>query len=1071
MPRIKCSFILLAFPVLLCAQPPGYKFPKDSADRNPFARDKVIMNEQELMIVTDNITGTLTSNPVQHRIYNLSPIPSLLPGPTYNSAVVNEGNRHLFSATGDFMGDEREEVVVAWQTGQDIYISIPSIDVPAFTIGSTVTTYTLPGPLAAGSGGGNAGRIIVRACDLDADGKDEFATAYRNANDGLIHIDVFDVDSATGNITHAGSIADEPLYVLNATSYESFDMLADDLDFDAVDELILTGTQDGAVNQNLFCKIYIVDGSGSAFTITPKAKNYIDNSISRTKMVYIKATTGDFNGDLLSEIAVSYNFQLDNYPSANPDTYIKVLSAADSTATSPFQPDYTESLIVSDELYTTNQNENLLYNFSIDAADIDMDGHDEIVVSYDGGASRVLKAGDDMHFSLLANIGQSYVNASNPLYDNFMEVSDMNRDGFYDIINVRNYIDQNSNPYKQKFDITIHSWDTASASFVLLTSMNDIDAVDESNGGFERQFTIALGDFDLDRVRFGKPRQSIYSQLKHPLVILNSPPVHFDTLETGAVTDIAGVYPSPPVNDDFKAEYSTLTAQSMTLQTETNSDWKASAELELGASISELDIGGSIKKKFGIKFSNTQSSVKSVSVATLNTAYTDDLIYGWITDYLVYEYPVFVDDSVIGYITSVVPINGQKTWFGGTEQLGYEVILNHEPGNILSYPDYNNLIQDPDIKEGIKADFSNTYSVGPSASFQWGMTFSEINSQTTDTTVSSGIEASLKFEAFDQSLGLEGSYDWSQTSTYTNTIQSDIKFDISVGPLAGGFPDPNYRINPYLVWSNDGSVTLNYSVHPETPATGFPSTWWWTNYQVQDPALLLPWRLFPEKGFPLLDQEKRTLSKSIWLSKKNPAPGDTVDINVGVFNFSVSPTTGPVEVNLYLGNPANGGMLMTSTTGQTSVFTTGPLIKQGRETVKFTWVAPQGVLPDPRIFAVLDPHQTMTEVHEGNNLGWIPLGINYPIGIVENSVEAKGILFPNPANDHATLNVILKNSARMHLELYDVMGSRVKDLDENFYNAGEHYIPLNLSGVASGLYICKAGTLQWKLIICRNESE
>src|SRR6187401_3791047 len=100
MPRIQLSFILLAFPVLICAQPPGYKFPKDSADRNPFARDKVIMNEQELMIITDNITGSLTSNPVQHRIYNLSPIPSLIPASAYNSTIANEGNRHMFSATG-----------------------------------------------------------------------------------------------------------------------------------------------------------------------------------------------------------------------------------------------------------------------------------------------------------------------------------------------------------------------------------------------------------------------------------------------------------------------------------------------------------------------------------------------------------------------------------------------------------------------------------------------------------------------------------------------------------------------------------------------------------------------------------------------------------------------------------------------------------------------------------------------------------------------------------------------------------------------------------------------------------
>jgi len=1062
---------LFVVPALVCAQPAGYKFPKDSADRNPFARNPVIMHEQELMILTDNITASLNSNPVQHRIYNLSPAPSLIPGASYYSTVLNEGNRHMYSSAGDFMGDEAEEVVAAWQTGQDIFISLPTIDQLSFTIGAAVTSYTLPGPLAAGTGGGNTGRIILRPCDLDGDGKDEFVTAYRNVSDSLIHLDVFDVDSLTGNIQLAGSIADESLYVLNANAYESFDLVTDDLDYNGVDELILVGTQESTINQHLFCKVYIVSGSGVSFTITPKAKSIFESDIVKTKIVYIKATTGDFNGDLLSEVAVSYNYKLDNYPSPDPDTFIKVLMAADSTATNPFQPDYTETLIVSNELYTTNQNVNNLYNFSMDAADIDADGHDEIVVSYDGGATRVLKAEDDMHFVLMTNIGNSYANAANPLYDNYMSVSDMNRDGFYDIVNVANYIDQSGIPFVQKLSINIQTWDTATSNFITLVSVNNLEPVNESNGGFERQFTIALGDFDLDRIRFGPPRKFIYSQMKHPLVILNSPPVHFDTLVGGVITDVAGVYPSPPVNPNFSASYSTLTANSLTLQTVENSDWAVSLELQLKDSIFGTGIEINTKSKYGQKFSNTQSSLQTVTVSSLNTAYTDDLIYGWITDYLIHEYPVIIDDSLAGYITSFVPVNGQKTWFGGTDQLGYEVILNHEPGNILSYPDYTSLIQDPDIKEGIKADFGNTYSVGPSSNFQWGMVFTDINTAITDTTESGTLEASGAAGA----IKLSGEYNLSAQSTFTNTIQSDIKFDITMGPLAGGIPDANYRINPYLIWTRDGTVSLNYSVHPETPATGFPNTWWWQNYQIQDPGLLLPWRLFPEMGFPLLDQSKRTLSKSMWLSPRNPAPGDTVDIYTRVHNFSVSPTAAPVEVSFYLGDPAAGGVLLTSTTGQTSVFTSAALDKQGRSTVKFTWVAPQGILPDPRIFAWVDPLNTMTENNENNNRGWIPLGVNYPVGINDNLQQTSytETVFPNPASERAMVNLMSASAGNIHVELFNLTGMKVKDFGEAYHPAGELYIPLELNGLASGLYICRvsmpSGNLQMKLVINKPE--
>jgi len=1068
MARLLTTVLLVAYPALFFAQPQGYKFPKDSADRNPFARDKVLMHDQELMILTDNITGSLTSNPVHHRIFNLTTLPSLLPGPAYVSSVPNEGKRHMFADVGDFTGDEAQEVVEAWQSGQDIYITIPSIDQTTFTIGATLSSYTLTGPLAPGTGGGNNGRIIVRACDLDGDGRDEFATAYRNANDGHIHIDVFDVDSVTGTITHAGSIADEALYVLNAAAYESFDFVTKDLDYNGVDDLILVGDQDGGTNHNLFCKIYIISGSGSALTVIPKAKSIFDNTIPRNKMVYIKATTGDFNSDLLSEIAVSYNYVLDSYPSPNPDTFIKVLMAADSTATSPLQPDYTEVLLVSPELYTINQNENLQYNFSMDAADIDADGHDEIVVSYDGGASRVLKADDAMHFSLMENIGNGRTNAAAPLYDNYMSVSDMNRDGQYDVVNVTNFIDQSSTPFKQKFGITIHTWDTLSSSFVLLLSSDTLELpINESNGGFERQFTIALGDFDKDRTRFGRPKEFIYSQVKHPLLILNAPPVHFDTLPGGISADVAGVFPCPPVNQDFKAQYSALTSSTFTLETKQNSDWNVSAELSVhdSARYNELCIKG----KFGKKFSNTQSSISSVTSSTLNTAYTDDLIYAWVVDYLVREFPIWRDDTLLGYLTSVVPIHTQKAWFGGTDQLGYEVTLNHEPGNLLSYPDYLSVQDDPEAHQAIKADFSNVYSVGPSASFQWGMLFSDINTQTTDSTRSMGIEGYINLGNPWVSFRLTGNYNWENVSTETSTIQSDIKFDIFMGPLAGGVPDANYRVNPYLSWTKNGALALNYSVHPETPSTGFPPTFWSANYNTPDPALVLPWRLAPEKGFPLQNPIKRTLCKSMWFGERNPGQGDTVDIYVRVQNYSVTATNAPVEVSFYLGDPANGGTLMTDTAGQTSVYT-HIIPHQGRETLKFTWVTPTGVLPNPRIFAVLDPQNTMTEVHEGNNVGWIPLGLNFPVGIEDEPRNyASCVLYPNPAKDRATLYLELSRPSKIHVELYDITGIKAKDFGEISYPAGEHYLPLQLSGVASGLYICKVsmptGMLQRKLMV------
>lgn len=211
----------------------------------------------------------------------------------------------------------------------------------------------------------------------------------------------------------------------------------------------------------------------------------------------------------------------------------------------------------------------------------------------------------------------------------------------------------------------------------------------------------------------------------------------------------------------------------------------------------------------------------------------------------------------------------------------------------------------------------------------------------------------------------------------------------------------------------------------------------------------------------------------MWFSHRNPDPGDTVDIYVRVHNYSVTGTNGPLEVSFYLGDPANGGTLMADTSGRTNVY--APIIsRQGRETVKFTWVTPQGVLVDPRVFAVLDPQNTMTEVHEGNNIGWIPLGLNYPVGIEDKPrYYASAVLYPNPAREWATLYVELSHPSKMHVELYDMTGIKTKDFGEIPYPAGEHYLPLQLSGVASGLYICKVsmpmGILQRKLMVLQPE--
>ena len=137
-----------------------------------------------------------------------------------------------------------------------------------------------------------------------------------------------------------------------------------------------------------------------------------------------------------------------------------------------------------------------------------------------------------------------------------------------------------------------------------------------------------------------------------------------------------------------------------------------------------------------------------------------------------------------------------------------------------------------------------------------------------------------------------------------------------------------------------------------------------------------------------------------------------------------------------------------------------------------TWIVPPGPLFDPRVYAWVDPQNLLTEVHEENNIGWIPLGLNFPVGIEESPVQyGTFVLYPNPAQDLATVNVELSRTAKMKIQVYDLAGGLAKDYGEKHFPQGEHYIPIEIGDLAQGMYICRVlmpeGNLQQKLVVYR----
>jgi hypothetical protein len=64
-----------------------------------------------------------------------------------------------------------------------------------------------------------------------------------------------------------------------------------------------------------------------------------------------------------------------------------------------------------------------------------------------------------------------------------------------------------------------------------------------------------------------------------------------------------------------------------------------------------------------------------------------------------------------------------------------------------------------------------------------------------------------------------------------------------------------------------------------------------------------------------------------------------------------------------------------------------------------------------------------------------------------SGTEAKAVVWPNPARDHAALGFSLKEAAEVRLALYDVLGRQVAAVDARRLGAGPHRLALDLSAL------------------------
>ncbi len=488
---------------------------------------------------------------------------------------------------------------------------------------------------------------------------------------------------------------------------------------------------------------------------------------------------------------------------------------------------------------------------------------------------------------------------------------------------------------------------------------------------------IAIGDVDGDGLRLGAPRSWTVSNVIRPAVIVKAVPTYFDVVG-GQVYDPTHCYrptDASQINNfahcGFGAIYGTTQNSETKASFEVHADWAVSGEVSGGAKGFGVTVKASLKATAGGGFSRTSATSSMSEAKEQITARADDRILVQVIRYTVLEYPVYQgsgNDLVLSNYLKVIKPVGTPTfdWYDGADLPSW--LSDDEPGNLLSYPAEKPTGPGWTNAWALGSGWSVTSSgAGADKSISWG----DIQSAITKVSVAASIEASAEvsgeYLGFSASAKTSTKYDVGATADRTTTLGSATQETVQIASIEDdqSGASRNYTVTPYIRFDGVGAVVLDYLVRLDEAGPAQDPTFWDSVYKDSpDPSLTLPKRLDCAKA-GAIGCNPNYETKSLWISDPQPEVGQVVDITARIRNYSLasSPST---SVRLFVGDPALGG------TEIGVAKATGPIAAQGSSTVgPWKWTVPSSLRGlTKRIYAVVDPANTIAEVHEDNNKGW-----------------------------------------------------------------------------------------------------
>ncbi|GAB5409263.1 MAG: hypothetical protein BalsKO_16280 [Balneolaceae bacterium] len=925
--------------------------------------------------------------------------------------------------------------------------------------------------------------IRLELAQIDDDAKPEIILAYwaddNEPTGGSIQIIVLEIaDDGQLQIIHSISdirlspnVEDADNTLIRSTKFE---ITAADFDGDETDELALLSVKPGVdfgtssdFGWQLVATIYdFEDGQikNVGGSTSPILRNDGENNEYIQRMAL---TSGDYNGDVIEELGLGIGEGITNASNFRITTYSLIV-----------EPDFS-NVSIADDLFNSSTSGIDGWPMSMTTGDMDLDGIDEMLLFYQNRI-RIYKLDNSLVLDWVGGTSLGSATQENQRFHRTIALTDVDiteSDSLrFEVVS----IDDNG----------LKVWQNVKENDPGTDGI-DIGGNSEEFVAFNSNTAIALsvGDFDGDAVKLGAPNIQTVTDIVQPLVVLNAPPIHFDIFDEQAF-DINNCFNlESNQNCEHRAIYENATSQELEVSTEVSTDWGVSASVtgEVGAQVGPVSgsISATLSGAYGEGFSKLSGTSTNVTVKVTSDAIDDDRIYATISNYDIYEYPVFSDNEITGYVVVVNPTkigleSLENTWFGSKSGLARDYINSHEIGNILSYPSSANLPFGASFfgNGGLEGGGGDTWELSNSSTQTWELRFSSesisqrTNSSSFEIGASVTATGSVGFGPVNTSLSATVSAEFSsdQISTHKTTIKEESALLVEFGTIDGSIlGSKTYTVSPFVYWSGNGALVLDYAVNPDISAG--VASWWEDQYgNSPDLSFILPWKYDEQKGFGSTNPElQKEETRDIIFFPSKPLPNTVADIQVRVQNFSLTDALIETKLKLFVGDPRNGGVSIKNTNGD-SLFSIPPIGARDNKIVTVSgWQVPDNVGGDTFIYAQIDTENSISEIHENNNIAWVLLNETLPISVSnENVTESINEFklhqnYPNPFNPTTNISYSLQTNQNVVLVIFDIMGRKVSTLVNERQHAGSHNILFDASNLSSGIYLYRLSNNEFSL--------